>query len=590
MAYQTPITIAEAITNIQNQKFVLPSIQREFVWTTEQIEQLFDSLMREYPISTFLFWNVEKQRVKDFQFYKFLQFYHEKTSRHNVKLDLSGTQDVTAILDGQQRLTSIYIALKGTYSKKLPYYHWNSEHAFPARKLYLNLLRPAQDLEMEYDFRFLTASEAESEEGFYWFEVGKALDFRNLMGVMQFLISNGLTDTSKYPEEQANFASKCLSQLYNVLNDKASISFYLEKGEALDKVLQIFIRINSGGTKLSYSDLLLSVATAQWQEKDAREVIHAFVDEINDVGDKFDFSKDFVLKSCLVLGDFADIRFKVDNFTKNNMIQIEQKWDSISSAIRMAVRLISRYGYNRDNLTSANAVIPIAYFILKNNWGETQLSSSVNSEDRRRIKEWLVRVLLKRTFGGTPDNLYPALRSDINSHIGQFPLYQIIERSKSTTKPISFTADDIENLLQIEYSSPLAYSALSILYPGLSGHVKYHQDHIHPKKFFTDAKLRAEGINDTQKINFYKERFNLLPNLQLLEAQENVEKSSTHFASWLSTRPENEVSQFVHLHSIPTNVSFSFSDFLQFFDARKGLIKQKLNAALGIEQMNVADF
>ena len=92
--------------------------------------------------------------------------------------------------------------------------------------------------------------------------------------------------------------------------------------------------INSGGTKLSYSDLLLSIATAQWKEKDAREVIHEFVDTINNIGEGFNFNKDFVLKSCLVLADFSDIKFQVDNFTKENMAIIEANWDSVSSAVQ----------------------------------------------------------------------------------------------------------------------------------------------------------------------------------------------------------------------------------------------------------------
>ena len=111
MAYETPITIKKALDNIRKKKYVLPSIQREFVWKPEQIEKLFDSLLRDYPISTFLFWKVEKNKIKDFQFYEFLKNYHEKTGRHNTKADLADDEDVIAILDGQQRMTSLYIAL-----------------------------------------------------------------------------------------------------------------------------------------------------------------------------------------------------------------------------------------------------------------------------------------------------------------------------------------------------------------------------------------------------------------------------------------------------------------------------------------------
>lgn len=358
MAYQIPITIKDAIFAIQKRKYVLPSIQREFVWTANQIEMLFDSIMRDYPISTFLFWNVQKQKIKDFQFYEFLKDYHEKNQTHNEKIDLSSDEDVIAVLDGQQRLTSINIGLKGSYSEKIPYYKWDSPSAFPKKKLYLNLLSPSQELEMQYEFKFLTIEEAASRTGF-WFRVGEILDFVDIMSAMQFLMSNGLTDTSKYALEETKFALNTLSSLFNIIHQKGTISYYLEQSEELDKVLQIFIRINSGGTKLSYSDLLLSIATAQWSNIDTREVIHEFVDEINLIGSGFSFNKDFVLKSCLVLGDFNDVKFKVDNFGKNNMLKIEQQWISISNAIRVAVQLISRFGFNRDNLTTTTAVIPI---------------------------------------------------------------------------------------------------------------------------------------------------------------------------------------------------------------------------------------
>ena len=139
MAYETPITIKKAIENIKKKNYVLPSIQREFVWDTEQIEKLFDSLMRDYPISTFLFWRVEKTKVKDFQFYEFLKNYHEKNAKHNTKADLDGDEDIIALLDGQQRMTSIFLSLCGTYAKKIPYYRWDSPYAFPKKRLYLNL-------------------------------------------------------------------------------------------------------------------------------------------------------------------------------------------------------------------------------------------------------------------------------------------------------------------------------------------------------------------------------------------------------------------------------------------------------------------
>ena len=111
-------TIKYLIDKITDKEFVLPNIQREFVWKPEQIEKLFDSLMRGYPIGSFLFWNIKQEKVNEYKFYDFLLKYHEKDNRHNTEAPSSGNKAITAILDGQQRLTSIYIGLKGSYAEK----------------------------------------------------------------------------------------------------------------------------------------------------------------------------------------------------------------------------------------------------------------------------------------------------------------------------------------------------------------------------------------------------------------------------------------------------------------------------------------
>ena len=584
MAYETPITVKKAIDNIRKRQYVLPSIQREFVWDTEQIERLFDSLMRDYPISTFLFWKVEKTRINDFQFYEFLKNYHEKRSRHNTKADLPNDEDVIAILDGQQRMTSLYIALTGTYAKKIPYYRWDSPHAFPQKKLFLNLIGKSTDIEMEYDFRFLSDNELSNNDTCFWFEVSKIMEYTDISKVMEFLMLNGLMDTSKYTQTQAGFALNTLNQFFNVIHQKGTISYYLEEGEELDKVLQIFIRINSGGTKLSYSDLLLSIATAQWKDKDAREVIHEFVDVINNIGDGFNFNKDFVLKSCLVLADFSDIKFQVDNFTKENMAIIEANWDKVSIAVQRSIELVSKLGYSRDNLLATNAMIPISYFIYKNDFEGSIIHAATREDDRKAIKEWLARVFLKGTFGGTPDGIYPVMRNIINEHPGRFPLSEIIEHYRGRRKSISFSADDIDNILELDYGSARTYCALTLLYPSLNYSFKYHQDHIHPRSFFTKRKLASLGINDEEQRNEFINRANKLSNLQLLQATQNTEKNDKHFKDWLQKIYSNPMDQhtFLMQNHIKSDMSINFEDFLEFFTERRTALKEKLEVLLNV--------
>jgi uncharacterized protein with ParB-like and HNH nuclease domain len=225
--------------------------------------------MQGYPVGSFLFWDVKKEKSKDFQFYEFIRNYHEKNNRHNPLASINGAEDIIAILDGQQRLTSMYIALKGTYTYKLPRMRRENPLAYPEQQLYLDLLEPSDDFDTIYDFRFLTPKEVkEDNEDFiaFWFKVSDILNMNDQFEVNQYLIENGLSSIER---EKALFANQTLFKLYKAINETPNINYYLEEEQKLDKVLNIFIRVNSGGTTLSYSDLLLSIATAQWKTKDA---------------------------------------------------------------------------------------------------------------------------------------------------------------------------------------------------------------------------------------------------------------------------------------------------------------------------------
>lgn len=595
MPYQSPVKIKGAVENIRKQQYVLPSIQREFVWKTEQIERLFDSLMRGYPINTFLFWKIERENIGDFTFYKFLQHFHEKDGRHNPKLDLSGDEGVTAILDGQQRLTSIYIGLSGTYAARKKFGQHNNPNAFPKKRLYLNLLKKADEededkVDFEYDFRFLTDKDAKSNDAdHYWFPCGNILDFANSASPSEYLMNEGLFDTSCYKKENGEFALKTLNEFYNVTHQKDVISYYLEEEASLDKVLQVFIRTNSGGTELSYSDLLLSIATAEWKSTDARETIHEFVDDLNSIGDGFAFTKDFVLKSCLVLADLKNIKFSVNNFTRSNMEIIEAKWERISAALRSAVILISKFGYRRDNLTSLNAVIPIAYFIHFNDCAQKIVSHQKYSEDRRDISQWLARVLLKRTFGGTPDSIYPIMRDVIKESPGRFNLSAIIERFRRHAKTITFSQDDIEGLLDLEYGKAGTYCALTLLYPGLDFSEKLVQDHIHPKSGFHKTKMEKAGY--ASKVDAFKAEMNKITNLQLLPMTLNQEKLAKPFGDWLAEvySDEGAKKDFLKRHFIKGNQSLEFSDFLGFTRKRRELLREQFEKILGVADVRSND-
>lgn len=579
MSFQTPITISEVINDIHSKKYLLPSIQREFVWSPEQITMLFDSLMRDYPINSFLFWKVPKEKASEFKFYEFLREYHQKDNRHNPKANINGSDDVMAVLDGQQRLTSLYIALKGSYANKIAYKKWDNPLAYPKKKLYINLLDTPEDISYEYEFKFLTEVESnEVDDNHYWFEVGKIMDLKEQYDVMNFMIEAGLSSNPN--KEKAKFANKVLYKLHSVIHVNKIISYYLEQSSELDKVLNIFIRVNSGGTTLSYSDLLLSFATAQWETRDAREEINEFVDEINQIGRGFNISKDIVLKACLVLCDLPDISFKVDNFNRTNMLKIEKEWDGITKAIRDALKLISSFGFSRDNITSNNLIIPVAYYLkiigLPNNF-ETSTS---RIDDRKNIKLWFVSALLKRVFSFAPDGVLKPVREIIkNQSLNGFPIDSIFANFKGTNRSLQFTDDDINNLLYSKYGHSDTLVILSILYPWADLRHNFHVDHMFPKSEFTHKKLASKGVPE-DKIEYFIKNYNFIGNLQLLEEIPNIEKKAMEFEKWLSEKvPAGELADYKKKHYVPA-VNLAFNNFDVFLEEREKILIKRLNYEL----------
>ncbi len=580
MAFQTPITIKEVVENVHAKKYLLPAIQREVVWSCDQITRLFDSLMRDYPIGSFLFWYVEKKNTGKYQFYEFVREYHERNNCHNPKANVSGQDDIIGILDGQQRLTSLYIGLKGSYAYKEPRKRRDNPLAFPTRRLYLNLLSPStgnDHSDMAFDFAFLTELEAsQNGDETFWFKISEVLNLAEQYEINDFLIKHGLMNKL---EQQATFANRTLFKLWSVIHENNVINYFLEKDESLDKVLNIFIRVNSGGTILSYSDLLLSIATAQWEQRDAREEVISFVDELNEIGDGFNFDKDFVLKSSLVLSDFRDIAFKVDNFNKANMLEIEKLWDEITQALRAAVTLVAGFGYCQKTLTANYAIIPLAYYLKKIGLPKNFDVSSKFAEERKAIQRWLIRSLIKRAFGGTPDSVLRPTREVLRDNSNGFPLDSIIEKFKGRSKSLSFVEDDIENMLYYKYSQGYTFSTLAFLYPSLDFRNKFHIDHIHPSSHFTRAKLRRLEIPEDD-IDFYMEHVNTLPNLQLLEGIPNQEKSDTQFAEWFEDIVA-EKAEYKNRHYIP-DIDFSLENFKDFFAERKALIRNRLRELLDV--------
>lgn len=563
-------TISEIITDYTNRNTFLPAIQREYVWSTYSIEKLFDSIMSGFPISSFLFWKIREEKKNDWVAYNFLYDF-DKEDPHNTEANLAGiNQDIFLVLDGQQRLTSLLIGLKGSY--RYFYYRWFKT------KLYINLLKKPltsenpEDFTYQFQFRENANPNPKDPNPQYWYLVGNILNFNSASTARQD-IREKLQDLTFSNDLKEN-AVILIEELHSRLFTERFINYYEEKSQEYDKVVEIFIRTNTGGTKLEYSDILLSTATAKWKTLNARDEIHSFTDDINSTGNGYSFGKDFVLKGCLYLTDNLPIQYKVSNFTRSNLELIEANWDKTKESIIASVKLISRFGFNDKNLVAKLALLPIALYLKKLN-NPKFLSSSEQSiiQNQLIIQKWLVLCLLKNVFGSSTDNTLKTIQEAMQSQTSfdVFP-HSIINSNLGISS--AFNDDEIANILMYNYGTRYSYLILSILYPNRDWKdCHFSEDHIFPKSEFTEAKLRKRGY-DIDKIRLYQKYYNTIVNLQLLDETENKAKSATPFDNWLSTRDSN----FKKRHSIPELNSYEFDKFLDFVAERKKIITNKLKA------------
>lgn len=273
MAYRT-MNIRSVIQKAERDELCLPAIQRKYVWKPVQIEKLFDSLYQGYPIGTFLMWNVPNDQIDQFKFYSFLKNFHELDGNFNDLNVVDPTKQVISVLDGQQRITSLFIAMKGTYTEI-------KQNKEKVKELHFNLIGFAGEEEEKKYFKLLSAEEAKRDKKAVWLKVGDFLDQK----WTRFLDSNSrdlsLWDaiTREHPQKAAIEAVQnaiphanlrligALERVVKMIHTDENISYYEVQGsEGLDTVTEIFIRINSGGKVLSKSDLLFSTVVSRWQE------------------------------------------------------------------------------------------------------------------------------------------------------------------------------------------------------------------------------------------------------------------------------------------------------------------------------------
>ena len=570
-------TIREALESIASHGYVLPAIQREFVWRPEQVCNLFDSLMQGYPFGEFMFWRVEAKNSGLYRWYDFVREYHQRDNPHCPELGPIHDKPLTAVLDGQQRLTAFNIGLRGSMAIKLPYRWWNSSDAFPKRVLALDLLAPANPDEegSRYTFEFVNEDHIGLEGARLWFRVPDIMRMNSGPEMFDWL-SDKVLDT-----ERLSLAFRTLDRLHQAIQVEPVVAYYEEKSQDIERVLNIFIRCNSGGTPLSYSNLLLSIAVSQWDTLDARREVHGLVDDMNKVRAGLIFNADFVLKAGLMLTDIASVGFRVENFTHENMAILEKNWPNIRQALLETVELVDSFGFDSRTIQATNSLLPIAYYLHKKGAPRDFETSDHYLNDRKIIRGWLTRSILKESgiWGSGLDTLLTALREVIrNSGGSHFPAAELHRVMAQRGKTLDFVEEEIEDLADMRLGDRRIFPLLTMLFPHLESRDGSDIDHVFPKSRFTPNRLKAACVPDEQ-VDQFRDQCDRLANLQLLDRSVNNEKRASLPADWLDVHcPCDQARQSYCDRHLLGDVPEKIRDYTGFYSTRRQQLRDRIAA------------
>ena len=561
--YETMSAIS-ALNLVQNGNLLLPDIQREYVWDICDIEALFESIVDDYPIGSCIFWKTDRDTINTEKpnLYHFFNTYKKgKTKNEKAPEVFIDENYYYIVLDGQQRITSLNIALFGSYTcYKGGKGHLRSNHkSWLTKELYYNLdydkTSNADDEHPRKRFCFLTTNEA--NEGNYFKVKSLIPDMIKYKNIQQFA---DFMRRENYNEQSI----KSLILLYERLFSSSGnglIHYYCINEKSYDAALDIFVRVNSTGRKLSKSDLLFSTLIDGW--KVGKESVDQLLEDMNRQGDGFAFNRDYLMRLCLVLTD-SNTNLKINSFNKTAVTNIRNEWDHISDTLYKTVSVLKNLGMSHENLCSYNATMPIAYYIYKG--GTIQ-----SDEQEKEVRKFLSVSFAKRLFGIASNEALNVTRNALkNIDCTQTPFSLALFKNITLTGARTFTVteSDIDYWLDNYEKGQNTYTLLSLLYPDLKlSQFSFHQDHCHPYAGFEEKHISELGLSP-EKIEEWKKKRNLLPNLQFLKDSENESKNQTPLEKWVS--PSRD---FLY-H--PKDVSLALKDFDTFFEERKTMMKNNL--------------
>lgn len=556
------ITIYEALENIKNGKYVMPAFQRQYVWSMEQIEKLWDSILLDYPIATFLFWHVDDDNVSwDTYFCNFLSevTFDSRKQADSVNYELSSINvnlTDTAVLDGQQRLTSLFLSLYGQAYIRQKHARKKIAGGTVVKLLIeLNKNRLAVDEEeynsKKFDIRF---AERIGKLSPTQFEVKNILDpqFRE-DSTREQAIEKAIVNV---PPESKEYARGILNQLYRKIFVEKLIRYTKIKDMKQDDALEMFVRFNSGGKALKKHEITMSILEAYWPS--AKTEFGKVLE-----GPYAGFGTDFIVRAALMLyGDVvkSNINKQIAEDLKNHWQEFKKALRNLETVLKSMKIEVSRFA------NSWNVLLPIIYFIYYNPEYEKNMEG---------IRAYLVRAVLFTYFQSGTTSKLQQMKSSINSYN-----YEItVDMMENQISDLRVTDGKIDDILNAEKGSRVAGEVLYFLgLDWINKNYKYEQDHLHPDERFNRTNPVSVAMEEWNK---WRSNRNRLPNLHLLEGRQNASKNDMRLVDYYNDMNDEKKAVFRKEALIPDGVSLELEHFGEFYEKRKALLMDKIRQLLG---------
>ncbi|MCT9138356.1 GmrSD restriction endonuclease domain-containing protein [Streptomyces violarus] len=440
--------ISQILDKVDSGDIALPEFQRGYVWTRDQVRGFFQSLYRGYPIGGFLTWSTKA----------------ESTQTRGGGAGKDGT--VHLLLDGQQRVTTLYGV---THGRPPRFFEGN-----PATLTGLHF-----NLETEA-FEFYAP--AKMKDNSLWVDVTSLL--RNGLG-------NHLLSVTQLADGNTEVLSAYMERLNRITQIKdryVHIDEVTGEDKTIDVVVEIFNRVNSGGTKLSKGDLALAAICASWPE--ARPTMNDALVAWSTAG--FDFKLDWLLRNVnAVLTGEAQFSKLADVEVPGFQTGLKE---TINSVAHMLNALSGRLGLDHGKVLSGRGAFPVMSRLLHHYGGRFP-----NAMIRDRLFYWYVHSFLWGRHTGATET---ALNQDLQAldDGGVDRLIDVLRRSRGGRLEVS--PDDFVGSSMGSRFYPLLYMLTRVhraqdldsgvpLRNGMLGRLNSLQvHHIFPK-----ARLREYGYS-----------------------------------------------------------------------------------------------